>query len=150
MAHQARFDEDAVERLRIAIGKLGRSLRLRSTEGDLTPTQISVLFTTVRCGPVSMAELAELEGINPTLLSRAVGRLADAGLVERTPDPQDRRAASVQATAAGRRLRARTHRIRAVALRDELDGLDGAQREALQAALPALEALAESLKGRRA
>jgi DNA-binding MarR family transcriptional regulator len=144
------FDEDDVDQLRRSIGKLSRSLRLKATDGDLTPTQLSLLFTVVRCGPLSMAELADLEGINPTMLSRAVAKLGDAGLVARTPDPDDRRAAQVAATAAGRRLRTRTHRARAAVLREHLAGLDPAQAAALHAALPGLEALADALKGRRA
>jgi len=144
------FDDEDVDVLRRSIGKLSRSLRLSSADGDLTPTQTSLLFTIVRCGPLPMAELAEAEGLNPTMLSRAVAALVAAGLVQRTPDPKDRRAALLDATAAGRRLRARTHRLRSAALRDHLERLPVEDAAALHAALPALEHLVQGLKGRRA
>jgi DNA-binding MarR family transcriptional regulator len=61
--------------------------------------------------------------------------------VDRRPDPGDARSTLVSVSAAGRDLLAtvRTERTASVARR--LDRLDPAQRTALIAALPALEAL---------
>ena len=78
---------EAAAQLRVVIGRLSRLLRPTRAGGSLTPTQISVLFTVVRHGPLSFAELAEREALNPTMLSRVVGGLCDAGLVRRTTDP---------------------------------------------------------------
>jgi DNA-binding MarR family transcriptional regulator len=92
-----------------------------------------------------MSELAELESINPTMLSRITTHLAEKGLLERAVDPLDRRAATVAATAAGRRLRDRIHRERTEAIAEHLGQLDSDQRELLWRALPVLEELAERL-----
>ncbi len=92
-----------------------------------------------------MSELAELESVNPTMLSRITSHLVEKGLLERTVDPLDRRAASVAATAAGRRLRDRIHRERTEAIATHLGQLDRDQRELLWRALPVLEELAERL-----
>jgi DNA-binding MarR family transcriptional regulator len=146
---QTEFDADSIGRLRAVIGKLGRSLRLQSAETGLTPTQTSVLFTIARCGPMSMSELARIEGINPTMLSRVIALLVDDGFVHRTPDPDDRRAARVQATTAGSRLRIATHRARTATLRAHLDHLDVGELHTLHAALPILELLAQDLKETR-
>jgi DNA-binding MarR family transcriptional regulator len=100
----------------------------------------------VRTGPVGLSGLAADEGLNPTMLSRVVGDLVDAGLFERTSDPNDRRAALVNATAAGRRLIERIRKERTEALNEALEPLTGADQRALEQALPALEALAEQLK----
>src|SRR6202035_4998652 len=81
--------------------------------------------------------------------SRFIGQLADAGLIRRTADPDDRRAALVEATAQGRRLRERIHRERRRALETYVDELDDEQRETLWRALPVLEELAERLPARR-
>jgi DNA-binding MarR family transcriptional regulator len=99
----------------------------------------------VRRGPIGLSELAELEGINPTMLSRITAHLAEEGLLLRTADPSDRRAARVAATAAGRRLRERIHRERTEALAAHLQELDRGERELLWRALPVLEKLAERL-----
>jgi DNA-binding MarR family transcriptional regulator len=140
-----------VARLRAAVGRLHRLLRATpaATAAGLTPTKIAVLFSVVRNGPVRLSELAAEEGLNPTMLSRVVGDLVDAGLLERTSDPHDRRAALVSATAAGRRLTERIRHERTDALNEALEPLGEADRAALENALPALEALAEQLKERR-
>ena len=93
--------------------------------------------------------MAEWEGINPTLLSRVIAKLVDDGLLERASDAGDRRAAWVAATAAGHRLAERMRRERTDALNAALGELSERDTRRVESALPALEALAEELKGRR-
>jgi DNA-binding MarR family transcriptional regulator len=131
------------------IGRLSRRLRPTVAGSGLTPSQISVLFTVVRHGPVRLSELAELEGVNPTMLSRIAAHLTDAGLIVRSADPGDRRSAFVQATAPGRRIRERIHRERTQALSAHVEQLSSEQRDALRNALPVLEELAERLPSGR-
>jgi DNA-binding MarR family transcriptional regulator len=140
---------DASERLRAAIGRLSRRLRPTLAGSGLTPSQISVLFTVVRLGPIRLSELATLESVNATMLSRITAQLCDAGLIARSADPRDRRSAFVRATAAGRRMRERIHRERTRALSAHVEQLDEDQREALWGALPVLEELAQRLGGGR-
>jgi DNA-binding MarR family transcriptional regulator len=140
-------DADRTARLRAVIGRLGRRLRTTSAGSELTPTQTSVLFTIVRSGPLGLGEVAEIESVNPTMLSRITSQLCEAGLISREASPGDRRAALVQATSAGRRMRERIHRERTAALNAHVEALDEEQREALWTALPVLEALAERLPG---
>src|ERR1700751_5922407 len=88
-------DVDTAARLRAVIGRLSRRLRPTPTAraAGLTPTRISVLLTVVREGSIRLSDLAETEGINPTQLSRAIAHLVETGLVERSADEGDRRAA---------------------------------------------------------
>jgi DNA-binding MarR family transcriptional regulator len=143
---QAGGDDETSARLRMAIGRLGRRLRPTRAGSSLTPTQISVLFTVVRHGPLPLAELAERETLHPTMLSRVLGGLCEAGLVARTTDPGDRRVALAEATPAGRRIRERIQRERSEALAVHLAELAPTERQAIVDALPALEALAERLR----
>ncbi len=138
-------DTDTAARLRLATARLWRRLRSSSPTG-LTLTEASVLFTVVRCGPIGMSELAREEGLNPTMLSRVVARLAEGGLVARTPHPDDRRAIVVTTTDAGVRLREETVRARTDVLARALDGLAAEDAAALETALPVLERLAAQLK----
>ncbi|HZE06971.1 MAG TPA: MarR family transcriptional regulator [Solirubrobacteraceae bacterium] len=135
----------------MAIGRLSRRLRTTAAgaEAGLTPTRISVLLSVVRNGPVRLSALADAESLNPTMLSRVISDLVEAGFLERTSDDGDRRAAWVKATRAGKKLAERMRRERTDALNQALEGLPPADRILLEQALPALERLAAQLKGRR-
>lgn len=98
---------------------------------------------------MKISELAASEGINPTMLSRVIAGLSDAGLLERRSDEGDRRAAWVGATPAGRRLAERMRRERTDAVNTALAALSERERRQIERALAGLEALAEELKGRR-
>jgi DNA-binding MarR family transcriptional regulator len=140
---------ETAARLRTAVGRLSRRIRPTRVGAELTLTEATVLATTARNGPVGLSWLAREEGMNPTMLSRVVWRLEDAGLLARRPDPRDRRAALVDATPAGRTLHERIRAERADALSQLIEHLGVAEREALDAALPVLEQLARDLKDRR-
>ena len=136
------IETDDVSRLRAAIGRLSRQLNASVADVGFSPSQLSVLGTVARRGPIGIGELAELEGINPTMLSRVVGKLSDAGLIERIADPDDGRAVVVQTTAAGRKLHQRVLAQRSKAIAARLQRMPEGQAAQLLAALPALEALA--------
>lgn len=146
---KAEEETDEVARLRGAIGALARRLRPTEATAGMTPTQISVLLSIVAHGPLRAGTLAEHESLNPTMLSRVLAILCERGVVRRVPDPSDRRATLVEATAAGRKLRERMRRERNAKLEPLLDELTAKERSAIVAALPALESLAELLAGRR-
>ena len=69
------MDDEGAIRLRRVIIKVARQLNASSTGAGLTPSQASVLGLIVARGPMSLADLGELEGLNPTMLSRVIGRL---------------------------------------------------------------------------
>jgi DNA-binding MarR family transcriptional regulator len=140
------MDSELVARLRAVIPRLARELNDTSTGEDLTPTQYSVLALVRNRGPLGLAELTVLEGLNPTMLSRIVKVLDERGLVRRMPDPDDLRAARVAVTPAGEAVHDRVRAQRTTVLSDCLRGIDPDTAEGLLAAVPHLEALAEALK----
>jgi DNA-binding MarR family transcriptional regulator len=144
------LDEDTAVRLRVAIARLSRRLRptAAGSAAGLTPTRISVLLTVVREERIGISALAAAEGLNPTMLSRAISRLTEDGLIARVSDDEDRRSAWVQSTPAGRRLAERMRRERTDALNQALDRLPAEERRIIERALPALEGLGEQLQER--
>jgi DNA-binding MarR family transcriptional regulator len=144
------IDLDTAARLRQVIGRLSRRLRSTAAARDagLTPTAISLLLTVARVGRVRLSELAESEGINPTMLSRVLAGMVQDDLLKRSSDEGDRRAAWIETTATGRRLAERMRRERTSAVNQALETLSEADRRRVERALPALEALSEALKGR--
>jgi DNA-binding MarR family transcriptional regulator len=139
------MDEDAAIRLRQVITKLARQLNLSSTGEGLTPSQASLLGLVVGRGPISISALTELEGLNPTMTSRMLGKLDAMGLVRRIPDPADLRSASIVATDEGRRSDERVKAQRAAVVSAAMARLPAAQQKAIIAILPALEALRTEL-----
>ena len=140
---------DDVTRLRTAIGMLARSLRYTEAGAGLTPSELTVLSTIARSGPIGLSELAAQQRLNPTMLSRIAGKLCEAGLIERTAAPTDRRAAVVDVTAAGRRRHRAIQAERTESLTRQVEALTPADAAALLAALPALEALGAEARERR-
>jgi DNA-binding MarR family transcriptional regulator len=145
---QASVDVETPARLRAVVGKLSRRVNAATRGESMTPSQLSVLGSVARQGPLRLAELADLEILNPTMLSRIVANLDDAGLVRRRSDPDDRRAGLVEVTATGRRTYDRLRAQRAKVLLDGLHELDPRDVAAVEAALPALEHLIEALSRR--
>jgi DNA-binding MarR family transcriptional regulator len=139
------FSADELGRLRTALGRISRLVDRQVSGGGLTRTQLSVLGVTARTGPIGVGELAEVEGVNPTMLSRVVGKLETMGLLRRSPHPDDARVVRVEVTPAGRRLHQRLRRERATLLGERIADLPEGHAESLLGALPALEALAAQL-----
>jgi DNA-binding MarR family transcriptional regulator len=144
------MDAEDVARLRIVISRLARQLNATSAGEGLTPTQVSVLGMITFRGPLGLAELAHLEGLNPTMVSRVVRKLDEDGLIRRVPDPSDLRAARVEVTPEGALVHERVRELRTRAVSECVERLPGQTARELLQALPAMEALAEELKAARA
>jgi DNA-binding MarR family transcriptional regulator len=71
------------------------------TRHGVDPSAYPVLFQLVEA-PKRTTELAACLHVDISTISRQVTNLVDVGFVERTADPEDRRATSLAATAAGR------------------------------------------------
>jgi DNA-binding MarR family transcriptional regulator len=137
---------DSAARLRMAIVRTSRRLRQEAAGGvgELTPTSAAALATVERHGPLTPSELAEIERVKRPTATRTLGVLSEAGLVERTRDPEDGRSALVSITAAGRdrlrRLRGRKNAYLARRMRD----LPAADLETLDRAAAILEDILEA------
>lgn len=139
---------DTAARLRAAVNRISRWLRPTRAGAGFTPTEISVLGTVAVRGPIRLSDLAEAEGLNPTMLSRVARKLEDPGLIRRHTHPVDRRAALLEVTPSGRRLFERIRSERTDQLSLGLGALNPDERRALIEALPVLERLAEQLRTR--
>ena len=142
---QVRRTEMSAARLRIAVARLSRRLRPTEAAGSLTATEVDVLVAAERRGPVRLSDLASFAGLNPTMLSRLIPKLENAGLVRRLGSEGDRRVCRVEATGKGHRLLERIRSERNDALSKRLAELSPEESETLLAALPVLEDLAERL-----
>ncbi|SDX07176.1 DNA-binding transcriptional regulator, MarR family [Amycolatopsis xylanica] len=132
--------QDVSGRLFLAVGRLSRSLRQAGAPGP-GHGAISALATLVNSGQLRLGDLAAKEGVAAATMSRIVAALVEAGYVSREPDPIDRRAWLATATEEGANLVSGVQSTRVQELNRRIERLSPEHREALQTALPALEAL---------
>jgi DNA-binding MarR family transcriptional regulator len=132
-------DAQLATRLRLAVSRLHRRIRLASN--DIPPLQLSSLVSIEAHGPLRLGELAQREAVTAPTMTRVLAALDERGLIVRTPDPDDARSTQVTLSAAGAQALAGVRNQRTALLDARLARLSDADRTALAAALPALEAL---------
>ena len=140
-APQSAAPEDLAVALEARIAAVFRLL-LRRSYRELSRTATSVLATLRDTGARRVTELADAESVAQPTMTTLIVRLERDGLVERGPDPSDRRAVLVAITDEGLATLSRYSDARAEVLGARLSALDAADREAIAAALPALDRLA--------
>ncbi len=139
---------DLAEALRSTLIRIARRIDRQVSIGGLTSTETSVLISIVNHGPIGLGELATRDGINPTMLSRVVGKLEVAGLVRRQASPTDRRAVDVIASRKGLKRREKLLDDRTRLLTERLAELSPESINQLAAATDALAELAAALEPR--
>jgi DNA-binding MarR family transcriptional regulator len=78
------------------------SRSVQSDGPDLTARQTALMLTVyLEAGPHTVRALAQRLGVGKPAIVRAIDTLQDVGLVERRPDPADRRNVFVVGTEAG-------------------------------------------------
>ena len=98
MAQQAELIASTSE-LRIVLGQLVRRLR---AEHRFPISQATVLSRLDREGAATTSALAAAERVRPQSMAHTIAELEADGLVDRTPDPVDRRQIQIALTERGR------------------------------------------------
>ena len=133
-------DAEIAARLRLSATRLARRLRQEAATG-LSPSQFSVLAVVHHQGPLTLGELAEVERVAPPTISKVVAKLEADGLLERHPDPTDKRVSLVQVTKAGAQLHDETKRRRTTWLTARVRELPPEDQARLAEALDVLDRL---------
>jgi DNA-binding MarR family transcriptional regulator len=137
-------DEALAAGVAAAIERLLGLFRSLSPASGLSLTAAATLATLERSGPCRLTWLATREGVTQPAMTQLIARLQDAGLVDRKADPADGRVVQIRITADGRAVLAHRRAVRADRLTRLLERLSPDEREALAAALPAMDALASA------
>src|SRR5580704_15219955 len=96
----------------------------RASAFGITRAQWAVLARLDRSEGLKQSELAEMLDLQPITLTRLLDRLGDSGLIERRPDPQDRRAKRLFLTPAARPLLERLGGLAEELMSTALAGID--------------------------
>ncbi|AWN24086.1 MarR family transcriptional regulator [Deinococcus irradiatisoli] len=90
--------------LRLLLGQLQRRLRAEVPPGDLTHSQLAVMFHLERGEAATVTELARAEGVRPQSMGATVAALQQLGLVVGGPHASDKRRTTLRLSAAGHAL----------------------------------------------
>jgi len=146
----AATDGEALRRAHVADRLHFAAMRLvrlaRGEDRDLGPSaaQLSIVSRLVQRGATALGELADLEGVRPPTLTRAVQALERDGYVVRRTSREDARVSVVSATATGWRLLEEARLRRAEALRLRLDALEPDELRALEEAVALIDRIVDS------
>jgi DNA-binding MarR family transcriptional regulator len=127
--------------LRLVLGQLVRRLR---AERSFPLSHAAVLGRLDREGAQSVSELAIAERVRPQSMAQTVSDLESDGLVQRTPDPNDRRRWLVDFTDRGRTTLEADRRHREGWLAGAIAELSPEEQAVIGAAADILRRLAQS------
>jgi DNA-binding MarR family transcriptional regulator len=129
--------------LRPVLLKLNRELRREIHSLGVTGGQVSLLVQVKYSPGIGIRELAARERVSVARMSKVVGRLEEAGLIERHEVSGDRRRVGLHVTKAGLNVLRSVKSKRTAWLAARLRTLDDAQLEALAEAVEPLTLLLE-------
>ena len=135
------MDKDSVARFRTALSRVARDLNTAATDRGLAPTEASLLALIGTRGPIAISELTELEGLHPTMVSRAIRKLEASGLIQRVVAPVDKRTAYLVITKPGVATQTKIRESRIAIMAACISRLSEEHVADLENAIPALEAL---------
>ena len=138
--------QDASRGASTAIGSALYGLATRAVRRlprDMSITSAATLATLHRSGPRRITDLAVIEGVTQPAMTVLVRVMEESGLVERRGDASDKRVTLVCLTDAGASYVQTRRQAGVDAFARLIDELADDEVEALVAALPALEHLAE-------
>ncbi|MGB7101583.1 MAG: MarR family transcriptional regulator [Xanthobacteraceae bacterium] len=97
----------------------------KASQFGMTRAQWAVLVRVDRSEGLNQSELAEVLDLQPITLTRLLDKLCDSGLIERRPDPADRRAKRLFLTPAARPLLERLSVLGEETVAGALAGVEG-------------------------
>jgi DNA-binding MarR family transcriptional regulator len=130
--------------VRQGVQRLSRRLQVERSPTGLSLTKVSLLGHLARRGALSPGELAAADRLQPQSVTRVLAELERDGLVQRYPDPLDKRTRRIRITVTGRATLGEDMRDRDEWLADAMSGLTPAERATLLEAADLLARLGES------
>jgi DNA-binding MarR family transcriptional regulator len=138
------LDAPPWQRVESTLMSTARTIRLayerRLAPLELNLSQASLLAFVHETAPLTQAQLADALGLGRPATGSVIDSLERRGLVERQPDPKDRRAWRVAVTSAGERLVGPIGEVDETLRRELRAGIPRAERQRLAQVLLRLQA----------
>ena len=115
----------------------------RAAQFGITRAQWAVLVRVDRSEGLNQSELAETLDLQPITLTRLLDKLCDSGLIERRPDPGDRRAKRLYLMPAARPL---LEQLRVLGEETMAGALAGLDRDSVENLIAKLSLIKDNLR----
>ena len=115
----------------------------KAAQFGITRAQWAVLVRLERSEGLNQTELADMLDLQPITLTRLLDKLSDSGLIERRPDPGDRRAKRLFLTPAARPLLKRLAELGEETMTSTLAGIE---RDCIEKMVSQLALVKENLR----
>ena len=115
----------------------------KAAQFGITRAQWAVLVRLERSEGLNQTELADMLDLQPITLTRLLDKLSDSGLIERRPDPGDRRAKRLFLTPAARPLLKRLAELGEETMTSTLAGIE---RDGIEKMVSRLALVKENLR----
>ncbi len=140
--NRSQIDQDVLD-LSHAIGQLARRVRASAGGSEFSLIESSIVKRLEQGGPQTVAGLARAESVRPQSMGAAIARLEARGVIERAPDPTDRRQVQINLTYEALRLRRTTREAMTVWLKQAINRLDDEDRDTVLRAAGIFKRIAE-------
>lgn len=144
--------EDRVSNFTFLLREVARRFVLRFEEHaraiSLTVPQCKVLIRLEKNEGVSQARLAELADVDAMTMVRILDRMESEGLLERRPDPADRRARCLYLTPKARPLLAEIMRLGTLTRSEVFSGIRKAELDSFMDVLERMDDNLNKIEGR--
>jgi DNA-binding MarR family transcriptional regulator len=135
----------AATRVLVALTAAVTAQSVAALNGKITLAQLRVLVVIASQGPRNLASVAQSVKVHPSSATRACDKLVEAGLLERTDDPADRRNLILRLTDSGWELVESMNISRREAISSILARMPAQQRGELAPAMAALVRAADEI-----
>jgi DNA-binding MarR family transcriptional regulator len=146
-------DDEARRDVLFLLHDVARLIRVeadkRARAHGMTRAQWAILIRIERQPGLTQKELAEAMEVEPITVARLIDRMEQRGVIERRPDPRDRRVWRLHLRPAAQPLMAELHVVRTALARTVTCGLDFAAIETLNDTLLAMKTALTQECGRR-
>lgn len=106
--------------------------KLKEANIEVTPAQVSILYTLWHCDGLSQKEISEQTAKDKPSVTRLLDNMEKLNLIQRKVDKKDRRANKVFLTAKASEIREKVQKATVSALQDGFKGLNADDMEKVQ------------------
>mgnify|MGYP006290306441 CR=1 FL=1 len=147
------MDLERIRAFRTILRRLERDVAVRQKRDDrtggLSVVQCHTVISIGELGSTTVSQMAERMGVDKSTLSRTLDGLVDKNLVQRLPDPRDRRFSVIRLTPPGQSVCEALNRVNDAFIKRVFERIPGQEHQSIMTALKRFVEAMEKENGER-